>query len=103
MDICTQTARHLISGQPNLPSTDTDPPLGGQCQVDTSDARNLMLTLLPKIAAHADLAGRQWVEQLCSLVQGPLPPVLGKRPMGETSGSEGSGKKSQAKRRKQLA
>ncbi|KIK37159.1 hypothetical protein CY34DRAFT_15907 [Suillus luteus UH-Slu-Lm8-n1] len=102
MDICTQTARHLISGQPNLPSTDTDPPLGGQCQVDTSDARNLMLTLLPKIAAHADLAGRQWVEQLCSLVQDPLPPILGKRPMGETSGREESGQESHAKRRRQL-
>ncbi|KAG2139960.1 hypothetical protein BD769DRAFT_1663132 [Suillus cothurnatus] len=68
MDICSQVARYLISSQPNIPSSmpatnviaDAAPP-GGQCQVTTSDARDLMLTLLLTISSHADLAGRRQV------------------------------------------
>ncbi|KAG2030453.1 hypothetical protein BDR03DRAFT_987068 [Suillus americanus] len=112
MDICSQVARHLISGQPNIPSgmltadviADAAPPPGGQCQVTTSDVRDLVLTLLPTILSYTDHAGRRWVEHLCSLVQGTCtsPPVVGKRPVDEISGSlEGSGQKSQVKRRKQ--
>ncbi|KAG2110449.1 hypothetical protein BD769DRAFT_1392257 [Suillus cothurnatus] len=108
MDICSQAARYLISGQPNIPSSmpaadviaDATPP-GGQCQVTTSDARDLMLTLLPTISSHADLAGRRWVEHLCRLVRGTSLPIIGKRSAVEISGSsEGRGQKSQAKRRK---
>ncbi|KAG1855277.1 hypothetical protein F4604DRAFT_1932336 [Suillus subluteus] len=110
MDICSQVARYLISGQPNIPSgmlaadviADAAPPPGGQCQVTTSDARDLILTLLPTILSYTDHAGRRWVEHLCSLVRGTSPPIVGKRPVDEISGSpEGSGQKSQVKRRKQ--
>ncbi|KAG2062945.1 hypothetical protein BDR04DRAFT_1164434 [Suillus decipiens] len=112
MNICSQVARHLISSQPNVPSgmlaaditACAAPPTDGQCQVTTSDVRDLMHTLLPTILSHADHAGRQWVEQVSSLVQGTSSPTTGKRPVGEISGSPGgSGQKSQAKRKKQIS
>lgn len=106
MDICSQAARRLISGQLNLPSgmlvADAAPSPSGQYQVTTTDVREFLLTLLPTISSRADRESRWWVEHLCSLVQGTSPPIKGKRSVGEISGSaEGSGQKSQAKRRKQ--
>ncbi|KAG2110439.1 hypothetical protein BD769DRAFT_1392247 [Suillus cothurnatus] len=114
MEICSRVARHVISGQLDVPSsmlaadviTDAALPPGGQCQVTTSDARDLTLTLLPTILSHADNAGRQWVEHLCNLVRGTPSPIVGKRSVDEISGSpegsdqKGSDPKSQAKRRK---
>ncbi|KAG2088552.1 uncharacterized protein F5147DRAFT_780946 [Suillus discolor] len=106
MDVCSQAARRLISGQLNPPSgmlvADAAPSPGGQYKVTTTDVKDFLLTLLPTISSRADREGRWWVEHLCSLVQGTSPPIKGKRSVGEISGSaEGSDKKSQAKRRKQ--